>query len=190
MKKIVWLLLSSVLLFSLCACSKNEQSAMYLKPTQFSEETMQVLDLLGDEIQFYDISLDDSVKSFAILLWVYRNGEWLEEGKVYGENDLLSKQIAIRLTDSNYEIYYIDDDGHEKVSYTAPDSLFEESIGIGGTRINQKTPIELNQEIPIWVKIGTSSNRMEVSASTEDFRKAECNAGIAVTLTVSDEMIE
>lgn len=145
---------------------------------------------MDDEIQFYDISLDDSVKSFAISFWVYRNGEWLEEGKSYGENDFLSKQIAIRLTDSNYEIYYIDDDGHEMISFPVSDSLFEESIGIGGTRIDQKTPIELNQEIPIWVKIGTASNRMEALAITEDFRKAECNAGIAVTLTVFDEMIE
>ena len=67
---------------------------------------------------------------------------------------------------------------------------FEESMGIGYSKIDREIPIELNKEIPICVKIGTSSNRMEVLDITEDFRKIECDAGIAVTITVSDEIVE
>ena len=84
----------------------------------------------------------------------------------------------------------VSDNGHEKYSYPSLDTPFEESMGIGYSKIDREIPIELNKEIPICVKIGTSSNRMEVLDITEDFRKIECDAGIAVTITVSDEIVE
>ena len=163
---------------------------MSIAPTAFSEETMDVLELLGDDIQFYDLSLDESVKSFAISLWVYRDGEWFEDGKMYGGIDTLGKRIAIRQSETGFDLYNVSETGREKCSYPAPDTPFGESLGIAGTKIDGKTPIELNRELPIWVKLGTTSNRMEVLDITQDFRGMECNAGIAVTLTVSDEVVE
>ena len=68
MKKIICALLAGVLALSLCACARDAQAGMSIAPTAFSEETMDVLKLLGDDIQFYDLSLDESVKSFAISL--------------------------------------------------------------------------------------------------------------------------
>ena len=70
------------------------------------------------------------------------------------------------------------------MEYPSLDTPFEESMGIGYSKIDREIPIELDKEIPICVKIGTSSNRMEVLDITEDFRKIECDAGIAVTITV------
>lgn len=84
----------------------------------------------------------------------------------------------------SYELYIISDNGHKKYSYPSLDTPFEESMGIGYSKIDREIPIELDKEIPICVKIGTSSNRMEVLDITEDFRKIECDAGIAVTITV------
>ena len=98
MKKIICALLAGVLALSLCACARDVQAGMSIAPTAFSEETMDVLKLLGDDIQFYDLSLDGSVKSFALSLWVYRDGEWFEDGKMYGGSDTLGRRIAIRQT--------------------------------------------------------------------------------------------
>ena len=190
MKKTISVLLAVAMIFSLCACSQNKQSGISIKPTEFLEETLAVLDLFDDEIQFFDISLDENVKSFESSVWVYRDGEWFEDGKTHGNNDFLGKRIAIRLTENSYELYNISDNGHEKYSYPSLDTPFEESMGIGYSKIDREIPIELNKEIPICVKIGTSSNRMEVLDITEDFRKIECDAGIAVTITVSDEIVE
>lgn len=186
MKKTIPALLVAALLFSLCACSQNQQSVMSIKPVAFSAETMEVLDLFDDEIQFFDISLDDTVKSYSISLWVYRDGQWNEDGRIQGDKDSSAQRIAIRLTENSFELYNVYEDGHEKCSYPVLDNLFEESIGIGGTRIDQETPIVLNEEIPVWVKIGTSTDRLDVS---KNFREIECNAGIAVTFTASDEML-
>ena len=70
------------------------------------------------------------------------------------------------------------------------ETQFDESMGIGGTKIDRETPIELNKEIPIWFKIGTITNSMKAMDITDDFRNAECDAGIAITLTASDKIVE
>ena len=190
MKKIVCALFVGLLAFTLCACSQDKQSAMYIKPSEFSDETLEVLDLFDDEIQFFDISLDGSVKSHTISVWVYRDGEWIEDGKTSGNIDYLTGRIAVRLTETSYDLYTIDESGHVKYSYPTLETPFEESTGIGGTRIDREIPIELNKEMPIWIKIGTTKNNMKVMDITDDFRNADCNAGIAITLTVSDEVVE
>ena len=33
--------------------------------------------LFDDEIQFFDISFDETAKSYAVSIWVYRDGEWV-----------------------------------------------------------------------------------------------------------------
>jgi len=163
---------------------------MYIKPSNFSAETLEVLELFDDAIQFYDLSLNETAKSYAMSVWVYRDGEWNEDGKTSGKIDFLTGRIAVSLTGTGYTLYTMDESGHVKYSSPALDTPFEESFGIGSVRIDRKTPIELNKEIPIWVKIGTTSNTMRAMDITNDFRNAECNAGVAVTLTVSDEIVE
>ena len=69
MKKTISILLAVAMLLSLCACSRNKRSVMNIRPSEFSKETQEVLDLLDDEIQFFDISLDETVKSYTISVW-------------------------------------------------------------------------------------------------------------------------
>ena len=84
----------------------------------------------------------------------------------------------------------MDDSGH--VKYTSPNlnTTFEESVAIIGSRIEGETKLILNEETPIWMKIGSKSSSMESYNVTEDFRTMDCNAGIVVTITVSDEIVE
>ena len=190
MKKRFYAILLGVVILALCACSQNKPSTMYIKPSAFSEETTEVLKLFDDEIQFFDIAVDETVKSYAISIWACCDGEWVENGMTVGNVDHLTGRIAVRLTETSCDIYTIDESGHAKYSFPTSDIPFDKSTGIGGTRIGQETPIELNKEIPIWVKIGTTTNSLQVMDITGDFRNAECNAGIAVTLTASDKVVE
>ena len=41
MKKTISVLLAVAMIFSLCACSQNKQSGISIKPTEFSEETLE-----------------------------------------------------------------------------------------------------------------------------------------------------
>ena len=190
MKKIIYALLVGVIIFTLCPCSQNKHSTMYIKPSELSDETMEVLGLFDDEIQFFDISFDETVKSYAISVWVYRDGEWAEDGMTVGNIDHLTGRIAVRLTETSCDLYTIDESGHVKYSFPTLETQFDEPMGIGGTKIDRETPIELNKEIPIWFKIGTIINSMKVMDITDDFRNAECDAGIAITLTAYDKIVE
>ena len=179
-----------IVLLSLSACGKTKQKGMYIKPSEFTEETREVLDLFDDEIQFFDIILDETVKSETITVWVYHDGAWEESGKTSGAIDTLERRIAIRLTEDSYELYSMDESGHTK--YTAPDlnTNFDESVAILGSRVEGETKLVLNEETPILMKIGSETSSMENYNVTEDFRTMDCNAGVVVTLTVSDELVE
>ena len=178
------------LALSLSACAKDEQKGMYIKPSEFTEETREVLGLFDDEVQFFDIVLDESVKSETITVWVYRDGTWEECGKTYGPVEELERRIAIRLTETSYELYSMDESGH--VKYTSPNlnTTFDESVAIIGSRVEGETQLVLNEETPIWLKIGSETSSMENYNVTEDFRAMDCNAGIVITITVSDEIVE
>ncbi len=188
MKKLIIVLLFASII--LTACSLLSKDTMSIKPSEISKETAKVLELLDNELQFFDITLNETAKSYTMSVWVYRNGEWFEDGKIAGGIEFLPGQIAMRLTDSSYDLYVIDKNGHAKYSYPVLETGFENSNAIGGTRIDDVTLLELNEETPIWVKLGTDTRSMSVLDITEDFRTFNCNAGIAITLTVSDKVVE
>ena len=50
-----------ILVFSLSACAKTEEERMYIMPSEFTEETREALELFDDEVQFFDIVLDETV---------------------------------------------------------------------------------------------------------------------------------
>ena len=189
-RKYASILAAVLFAFSLTACAEEEQKKMYIKPSEFTEETREVLELFDDEVQFFDLVLDETVKSETITVWVYRDGEWQESGKTYGPVEKLERRIAIRLTEDSYELYSIDESGY--VKYTSPNlnTTFDESVASISSRIEGETQLILNEETPLWIKIGSESSSMESYNVTEDFRTMDCNAGIVVTLTVSDELVE
>ena len=134
------------------ACAKTEQKEMYIKPSEFTEETREVLELFDDEVQFFDIVLDETVKSETITVWVYRDGIWEENGKTSGPVDELERRIAIRLTENSYELYSMDESGHVKYTYPELNVFFDNSVAIIGSRVEGETQLVLNEETPIWIK--------------------------------------
>ena len=190
MRSCVSILVAIILVLSLSACAKTEQKGMYIKPSEFTEETREVLDLFDDEVQFFDIVLDETVKSETITVWVYRDGVWEENGKTSGLVDTLERRIAIRLTENSYELYSMDESGHVKYTYPELNVSFDNSVAIIGSRVEGETQLVLNEETTIWMKIGSESSSMENYNVTEDFRTIDCNAGVVITLTVSDELME
>ena len=184
------LFITILLVVTLSGCENKEDKCMYIRPSEFSEETREVLNLFDDEVQFFDIVLDETVKSETITVWVYKNGIWEESGKTSGPVELLDRQIAIRLTENSYDLYSIDESGHVKYSCPDLDTSFDESMGILGSRVEGETKLILNEETPILMKLGSKSGSMENYNVTEDFRTMDCDAGIVVTLAVSDEVME
>ncbi len=188
MKRTVSLLMAALLVLTLTACAATKQETLSIQPSDFSKETLEVLKLWKDEVQFFDVSLDETVKSFSMSLWVYRDGQWHEDGQILGGREFLEDRIAIQLTDSSCSFYRTTEGGYTENTYPKFETAFDQSTGTIWTKISEKTPLVLNQETLLWVKVGTKDGQLNTIDMAEDFRNYDCNAGVAITLTVSDAL--
>lgn len=187
MKKIL-LLFALLITIMLSACSKPNQE-LTIKPSHFSEETQEVLKIFDDEIIFLDYTIDETIKSLSIDLWVYQNGEWINNGNTFGNIDSVNNRLALRLTETSYDLFIIDEEGYSEHSTPNIGADFSNFTSVTSTRLTNPTPIKPNEEIPLWVKLGTNKNSIE-SARLTDFRNADCDTGVAITVTFSDKSVE
>ena len=190
MKKIYVIILVILALSVVATTSLYNSKEMTIQPSEFSDETKKILEIFDNESIFFDLLVDETVKSQTITVWAYDNGVWVENGKTYAEIEYLESQIAIQLEGIGYDLYSINDNGNTKYSYPKIKTDFSKSTVIVDHRIEEPTPIVIDKEIPIWVKIGTDKNTFKTSEISEDFRNADCNSGMAVTITFSDKQVE
>lgn len=180
-------LLALALLLALTACAApapgGQQETMYLRRSEFSEETTRVLALLDEELIFFDFSVDDTVKSAAVECWVYEGGAWVGKGAISTKITAPENQIALQMKDGSYSIFIIDESGHSKYSAPETDLGFKNTTQQLSGIADSPTPIVVGEEIPLWVKIGSDKDTL---ASTMDFRTADCSAGVAFTITLYD----
>ncbi len=190
MKKYFYPVILAIILLILSSCTGNnylEDDSMTIKPSEFSDETNQILNLIDDEMAFFDYNIDETIKSISVELWMYENNTWQSIGKIYGNTDSNSGRLAIRINDASYDIFEIDENGHTKSSYESTVD-FEKSNAITGTRLSNKTKIETDKEITLWTKLGSDDTSM--ISSSADFRHSECDTGLAVTVMFSDKPVE
>lgn len=185
MKKIISLFLSGILIFTLVSCSQEKQNKMSIKPSNFSNETNEILELINDQINFFDISFDKSAKYQKISAWIIKNGEWIEIGNNISEVNTPKERIGIRLMNDNFDIFTFSDK-HNKGKYTYSTKSKITNIDTPmNFKISENTHIELNKETTLLLKI--SSNKNNSIDITKDFRKIDSDEGIAITLIVSDK---
>lgn len=138
---------------------------------------------------FAKLQVDDTVKYFSVNIWCYKNGEWVADGNLSDRIEHLNNRIAIRLKESGVDVFSMDEDGgYTKYSFFQDETVFSDS-NVASTHISNPTPISLNEEIPLWIKFGMDKNGKLMSIS-DDFKKFDCNGGVAVTVTFYDKEVE
>ncbi len=187
MRKIIVSILATALL--LIGCSPS--STMSITPSKFSDETEAILNVIGgDDLQFFDISLDETAKSYEIIAYLCTDSSWQESGKIMGGVEDSNFQIAIEVTDTSFTIYSIDDNGHSKSHYPDIGIDFSSVLANGGAKLEVETDIVLNEEIPLLIKIGTDESSMAIYDINELFQVYDYEIGVAFTLKVSDKEVE
>lgn len=189
MKKLTILAAAALMVTALTACGNGKSpDKMTISPGSFSEETQEVLKIIDDELLFFEYETDETVKSVSVDLWTYEEDEWINAGGTVGDLTAGGYQAAIRITDEACDIFQIDESGHTKSSYKSTVD-FDASGLVVQSRLDNREPIVLNKEIILWVKLGTDNSSIS-SGVGQDFREADCNAGMAVTITFSDKIAE
>ena len=189
MKKLLILIISVVICLSVTACSQEAtiKETMVVKPSEFSEETTQVIGILGDEILFFDFIVDDTVKSYSIGAFIYKDGSWQDYGSTSGIIDNVNNRIAIKSDNEGYDIHTLDDSGVMGYNSDTTYDAFDSTTQQGSYKITSTTDIIIDEEIILWCKIGNNGNGLAIN---NDFRNADCTAGIAFTVTFSGKGIE
>ncbi|MEF2795520.1 MAG: hypothetical protein U0N62_08595 [Hydrogeniiclostridium sp.] len=160
---------------------------MTVKPSEFTEETQNVLQIIDNEIVFFDYQVSDLIRSVSVNIWSCVDGEWVSVGKSYGNLASQEGRLAVRLLDGSWDIFFIDEDGTSKTSYKgAPD--VEECAATAGYRLSQPVEIEPGKAITLWSVLGFDTNA--VVQVTADFRDSECTAGTAATVTFSSDVVD
>ncbi len=187
MKKTVYIfiLIFALLLASCDAGGNVNKNGAVIEPAEFSKETQKILDIIDNEIAFFDYEVDESLADIRIDIWMCDDGEWVNIGRTYGEIEPGKSQLAVRINESSYDIYNIGDEGHTKSGYTATVD-FTNSKSTLETRLSHPVEIADGKEIPLWIKLGSDTVEATLNTS-DDFRSSDCDTGLAVTAVFSKE---
>lgn len=178
----------------LTACGSNQKEAarnktMIMKPSEFSEETKEILKILDDEISFFDYSVDETIKSIRIDIWAYKDGKWIGAGNTFGNLKESDGRIAVRINDTSYDIFDIDETGYVKSSFESIID-FNKSKTKTSSSLSHPTEIEPGKEISLRVKLGFDTAKAVSTGTAGDFRESDCDSGLAVTVIFSTESVE
>ncbi len=215
MKKIVTLLAGMALCLSLTACTDvlnvpaapvepNNQTqgeelppvdeteevveeTMVVKPSEFSEETKQVMSIFNEEILFFDYKVDESIKSYAIKNFIYVDGAWQDYGSTSANIEDGENRMALKFDETGYAIYNVATNGYNGFKAASPYTAFEETTNQLAYEISAPIDVVPGEEIVLWAKIGSNEDGIGMSS---DFREADCTAGMAFTITFYDEFLK
>ncbi len=188
MKRIIAFVCVLFLLMSVTACSDGI-TGMNISPSRFSDETQKVLKIFDDEYAFFDISVDDSVKSYSVNLYTCNDGIWTDSKIIHGKAEFLKELMCVGFDGKNLTVCSLGDDGGMTKGTFFPEVDFDGLSMTYKQKLATETPLELNKETTLLYILGTDSSSVTTHDITEDFRTLDCVEGIAVTLTVSDEII-
>ncbi|MDU4973653.1 MAG: hypothetical protein E6X19_13170 [Hungatella hathewayi] len=178
-----------ITILTACGTQGEQKETMVIKPSEFSEETQDVLKIMDDEIAFFDYTVDETIKSMKIDIWEYKDGEWISSGGTSGNLESRDGRIAVRANEATYDIFEIVETGNVKTSYKSTVD-FEKCVTKIASTLQRSTKIEPEKEISLWVKLGYNTTQAVSPGTAGNFREADCDAGLVMTAVFSTETVE
>ena len=104
----------------------------------------------------------------ALFRWISgtypENGEWVSVGKCYGNLDTREGQLAVRLMDASWDVFFIEDGSHSKSSYKRTDD-WSDAVATSGYRLSTTHEIEPGRAITLWAELGYSETNAQVAVA-------------------------
>ena len=151
---------------------------LLIRPTKFSNETYDVLNILQPEIRFLDVTVGSEIGSQRLSVYEYDDGIWQEIS--YMKIIDHQYQLAFQFFEDYLDIYFIKENSVSKQSVSIEEFDGDQISAIN--YVQDDTALETGEEVNVILKLGTQTNNLETFDIQEDFRVATCNHGIAVVL--------
>ncbi len=184
MKKIAAMMMLMLLLTLLSGCQANVST---IEVAKLDEGDQIYEDMLGPGTETFDLVLGKDARSIHMNLYQLVNGEWvpLVDG---GRNVINSKERNIvGIYKDNIRLRSGGEQYHLPIN-----ELMLDNPGIGIARINEKTELELEAQVPVFLYVESSTNKLAVALS--DFYHPEKLAAhervYALTAMVSGEEVK
>ena len=172
-KKALCILLSCDMIFSLSACNSDDEK-MYIEPAQLSTEEENIGKLLGlntDHI-IYDFAVEDGVQTMEVNTYVLNDGKWdMISGGGQKFEDITGRlALGYDKIAEGVRIAVQSDNESGATSYTPTPTTEEDfsQLAIATTKLDNRTEMVFDEEIPLVLQIMTSKNEIR-SHSTEQF---------------------
>ena len=173
MKKIIAIILALTCLLGVVGCGKTNDNKMYIEPAQLSKEEENIGKLLGldtDHI-IYDFTLEDGVQTMEVNTYILIDGEWdmisgggqaFEDttGRIALGYDKIAEGVIVAIQSDN-------ENGATSYIPTIDEDFSK--ITIGTTKLNNRTKISFDEEIPVVLQIMTTKNGIRNQPIIEQF---------------------
>lgn len=186
-------------LFSVTACSLVKQGAdrLYVERDSLTEKEAALLKFVGpeEEVQIFQFSLDDHVKSMQINIYELRDGKWhLLAGGGGSQLNNTKGRIALTFDDIGTKVRYAVE-GMKSSVHRRTDGADHEPGGGFKNYLSGKKFIEYDVEIPLAVQVLTGEGTFsefkldKVFAEPENYTSDEFKRVYAITCMFSTKTV-
>lgn len=182
MKKLMLFLTLMMTLALLTGCAAGPSVA----PAKLSDDAQELVDLLGRYSAIYDLKLTKDVRSVHVNLYRLQDGQWqLVSGGGMPVQEM-EQRIILWIDQASGQVTL--SNSGSKVSFTT-DALDIPERSVGASRLADKSMLEWEKEVPLFLYVETGADRMDFAVS--DFyhpeKLAQHERVYALTVMVSQE---
>lgn len=182
MKRVILPIILLVLMIVIIRVSSGGDS-MTIRPEEFSQETQEILEIFQDEAMLFDYTVDRTVESKIIGIWVCEDGNWQTAGSSAGRAGTPKEKIAVKISEDSCAVFDIDGSGNAEVICDLPGG-FQAAGSWTEYRLSEPADIELGRDIVLWARFdGAEGDQIS------DFRTVSCDSGVAVTVQFMGEKV-
>lgn len=173
MKKIIAIILALTCLLGVVGCGKTNDNKMYIEPAQLSKEEENIGKLLGldtDHI-IYDFTLEDGIQTMEVNTYILIDGEWdmISGGGQVFEDTTGRIALGYDKIAEGVRVAIQSDNENDATSYIPTTDEDFSKITIGTTKLNNRTKISFDEEIPVVLQIMTTKNGIRNQPIIEQF---------------------
>lgn len=167
MKNILSIALVIVCLIGLSACGNQNDKVnknMYIEPAQLSQTEEDIGELLGlnENRMIYDFVLQDGVQTMKKSTYVLADGKWEVLSSEVGEFKDTKGRIALGFDYIADGVWTATQSENQKgkTSYKPMEAEDLGNLGVATTKLNDKSEIVYDKEIPVALQVMTSKNEI------------------------------